>query len=149
MVAEAQGGTGMTTRASGSKKRGLVVEDEPTIAKMCTRVLAAEGFEVDIAVDGKSALNVLKEKEFDLCLIDIRTPEMNGTELYHQLKERHPGMVNKIIFTTGDTINEKIKAFLAETGRPFLPKPFTPSELRSMIRKALALSSQEKTKKDG
>ena len=149
MVAKAQGGTGMTPRASGSKKRGLVVEDEPTIAKMCTRVLAAEGFEVDIAVDGKSALNVLKEKKFDLCLIDIRTPEMNGTELYHQLKERHLEMVNKIIFTTGDTINEKIKAFLAETGRPFLPKPFTPSELRSMIRKALALSSQEKSKKDG
>lgn len=148
MVAEAQGGTGMT-RASGRDKRGLVVEDEPAIAKLCVRALEAEGFEVSVAVDGRAALNVLKGKKFDLCLIDIRTPEMNGTELYHHLEERHPEMVNKVIFTTGDTINENIKAFLAETGRPFLPKPFTPNEFRSLIRRALTLSSQEKSKKDG
>ena len=131
------------TRSSDREKRGLVVEDEPAIAKMCVRILGAEGFEVDVAVDGKAALNVLKEKEFDLCIIDIRTPEMNGTELYHHLEERHPEMVNKVIFTTGDVINDKIKAFLAETGRPFLPKPFTPTELRSTIRIALTLSSPD------
>ena len=131
------------TRASGREKRGLVVEDEAAIAKMCVRTLGTEGFKVDVAVDGKSALNVLKEKKFDLCLIDIRTPEMNGTELYHHLKERHPEIVNKVIFTTGDVINDKIKAFLAETGRPFLPKPFTPTELRSTIRIALTLSSPD------
>jgi len=137
------------TRASGREKRALVVEDEPAIARMCTRVLGAEGFEVDAAVDGKSAQDRLRRSMYDLCLIDIRTPGMDGIELYQQLKDEHPEMTNRVIFTTGDVINDNLKAFLAETGRPFLPKPFTPSELRSTIKIALTLSSQEKSEKDG
>jgi CheY-like chemotaxis protein len=128
------------TRASDREKKGLVVEDEPAIARMCVRVLEAEGFEVDVAVDGKSAQDQLRKNMYDLCLIDIRTPGMNGIELYQQLKDECPEMINRVIFTTGDVINGNIKAFLAETGRPFLPKPFTPSELRSTIKIALALS---------
>jgi CheY-like chemotaxis protein len=141
MVAEAQGGTGMT-RASGREKRGLVVEDEPTIAKVCVRVLGAEGFEVDVAVDGESAQDRLRRNMYDLCLIDIRMPKMGGIELYQQLKVDCPEMTNRVIFTTGDVINDNVKAFLKETGRPFLPKPFAPNELRSVVRAALALSSR-------
>jgi len=144
MVAEAQGGTGMT-RASGREKRVLVVEDEPAIAKMCARILGAEGFEVDVAVDGESAQDRLRRNMFDLCLIDIRTPKMNGIELYQQLKDDCPEMTNRVIFTTGDVINDNVKAFLKETGRPFLPKPFTPDELRSVVRAALALSSRSRS----
>ncbi len=134
------------TKASGRKKRGLVVEDEPAIAKMCVRTLGTEGFEVDVAVDGKSAQDQLRRNMYDLCLIDIRTPGMSGIELYQQLKDDYPEMTNRVIFTTGDVINDNIKAFLEETGKPFLPKPFTPDELRSMTRIALTLSSQKKSR---
>jgi CheY-like chemotaxis protein len=137
------------TRASDREKKGLVVEDEPAIARMCVRVLEAEGFEVDVAVDGKSAQDQLRKNMYDLCLIDIRTPGMNGIELYQQLEDECPEMINRVIFTTGDVINGNIKVFLAETGRPFLPKPFTPNELRSTVNIALALSSQEKSEKGG
>jgi len=132
------------TEASGRERRGLVVEDEPSIARMCIRALGVDGFEVDIAVDGKAAQERLcvNGDMYDLCLIDIRTPGMSGIELYQQLKNDGSEMVNRVIFTTGDVINENIKAFLEETGRPFLPKPFTPDELRSVIRIALAPSSQ-------
>jgi DNA-binding response OmpR family regulator len=115
----------------------LVVEDEPVIAKVCTRTLSTEGFQVEIVDNGRMALKVLKEKEFDLCLIDIRTPEMNGTELYQQLKDKHPEMVNKIIFTTGDVLDVNIKAFLEKANRPYLAKPFTPDELRAVVRAVL------------
>jgi DNA-binding response OmpR family regulator len=124
-------------QANTSGKNILVVEDEPTIAKVCMRTLNAEGFRVEIVDNGKTALNVLKEKEFDLCLIDVRTPQMNGTELYQQLKERHPKIANKVIFTTGDVLNADIKAFLEKTNRPYLTKPFTPDELRAIVRTAL------------
>jgi hypothetical protein len=45
-------------------------------------------------------------------------------------------MINRVIFTTGDVVNDEIKTFLEETGRPFLPKPFTLDELRSVIKMA-------------
>jgi DNA-binding response OmpR family regulator len=124
-------------QANTGGKNILVVEDEPTIAKVCIRTLNAEGFRVEIVDNGKTALNVLKEKEFDLCLIDVRTPQMNGTELYQQLKEKHSEMANKVIFTTGDVLNANIKAFLEKTNRPYLTKPFTPDELRAIVRTAL------------
>ena len=127
-------------QANINRGRILVVEDEPVIAKVCTRTLSAEGFQVEIVDNGKAALKVLKEKEFDLCLIDIRTPEMNGTELYHHLEEKYPEMTSRIIFTTGDVLNANIKAFLEKANRPYLTKPFTPDELRAVVRTALGLN---------
>ena len=125
-------------QANINRKNILVVEDEPIIAKVCTRTLSAEGFQVEIVDNGEAALNVLKgKKEFDLCLIDIRTPKMNGTELYHHLEKNYPEMVNKVIFTTGDVLNANIKAFLEKSNRPYLDKPFTPDELRAIARKVL------------
>ena len=130
-------------KGNGQQRRSLVVEDEPTIARMCLRALGTEGFEVDVASDGKAAQARLSDNEdlYDLCLIDIRTPGMNGIELYQYLKEIGSEMINRVIFTTGDVVNDEIKTFLEETGRPFLPKPFTLDELRSVIRIALAPSS--------
>ena len=60
-------------KASGSStKRILVIEDESAISDLCRRVLTTEGFEVDIAVQGKIAQDMLEEKQYDLCLIDLR-----------------------------------------------------------------------------
>jgi len=130
-------------KGNGQQKRSLVVEDEPSIARMCIRALGTEGFEVDVAGDGKAAQTLLSQNGdiYDLCLIDIRTPGMNGIELYQYLEEIGSEMINRVIFTTGDTINEEIKVLLDETGRPFLPKPFTLDELRSVIKMARALAS--------
>lgn len=124
-----------------NRRTVLVVEDEPAIAKVCVRTLAVEGFDAEIAIDGQVALNRLKTNMYDLCLVDIRTPKMNGVELYKRLKDNCPEMANRIIFSTGDVISDNIRAFLEETGRPFLAKPFTPEELRSIFRVALATST--------
>ena len=124
------------TNTSG--KCVLVVEDEPGIARVCARTLNAEGFQVDIAVNGKVALDMWREKSYDLCLTDIRTPEMNGIELYRHLESEFPEAVNKVVFTTGDVRSSNIKEFLESTiRRPFLPKPFTLDELRSIVRETL------------
>ena len=120
------------------ERRALVVEDEPGIAKVCARTLSSEGFLVDIAVNGKVALDMWREKSYDLCLTDIRTPQMNGIELYQHLESEFPEAVNKVIFTTGDVQSSNIKEFLESTiRRPFLPKPFTLDELRSIVRETL------------
>lgn len=104
---------------------------------MCQRVLTREGFEVDIAVNGKLAQDMMEKKHYHICLIDIRTPEMNGTELYQWLQKNYPQVANQVIFTTGGVLDEKTMPFIEQSGRPFLPKPFTPDELTAIVKEAL------------
>jgi len=124
-------------RQDTGTKRILVVEDEPAISDVCRRVLIGEGFEVDIAVNGMIAQDMIEEKQYDLCLIDMRTPSMNGKELYQWLEEKHPRLVSRVIFTSGDVMAEDTQSFLEQAARPFLPKPFTPDELRATVRETL------------
>ena len=120
-----------------SAKKILVVEDEPAISNVCCRVLTDKGFEVDIAENGKVAQDMIGKKEYELFLIDIRTPEMNGEELYHWLEERHPQFTSSVIFTTGDVMGGDTMRFVEQTTRPFLPKPFASEELKDIVNKAL------------
>ncbi len=118
-------------------KRILVVEDEPSINDVCQRVLTGEGFEVDIAVNGKVAQEMIGVKQYDLCLIDIRTPIMSGKELYEWLQEKHPQQADSVIFTTGDVMGGDTVTFIEQTGRSYLPKPFVPDDLKAVVRDTL------------
>ena len=118
------------------KKCVLVVEDEPSISNVCQRVLTAEGFEVEIAANGKIAQEMINTRSYDLCLIDSRTPVMSGKELYTWMREQHPFLAQRVVFTTGDIVSGDTPGFLEKSVMPFLPKPFTPHELRTIIRNA-------------
>jgi CheY-like chemotaxis protein len=118
-------------------RRILIVEDEPSICQVCLRALTGDGFEVDIAVNGAIAGKMLGKVNYDLCLIDLRTPIMNGRELYQYIMDEYPNYTGKIIFTTGDVLDEKLASMLKGAKRPYLPKPFTPDELRSVVKEAL------------
>ena len=128
----------MKNPATGTK-RMLVVEDEPAIAQICLRTLISEGLEVDIAVDGNVAKDMLEKKDYSLCLIDVRTPVMDGKQLYQFIIKRHPKLVNGVMFTTGDVMDGYTERFLELTGRPFIFKPFTPDRLRTIVRETLCL----------
>ena len=116
------------------RKFALIIEDEPAIGRACQRILTAEGFEVDIAGDGLIAKEFISKKSYDLCLSDIRLPKMNGMELYRHIEQEYPGLAQKVIFTTGDLLSKDTGKFLKESERPFLLKPFTPEQLRSVIK---------------
>ena len=93
--------------------------------------------EVDIAVNGRLAQDMMEKRQYDICLIDIRTPKMSGAELYQWLQKKYPQVADHVIFTTGSVIDEKTMAFVEQSGRPFLPKPFTPNELTAIVEEAL------------
>lgn len=118
-------------------RRILVVEDEPAIAAMCRAVLNGEGFEVEIAANGRVAQEMIDADGYHLCLIDMLMPKMSGRELYEWLRKKHPRIARLVIFTTGSVIDEEIMAFISESGRPFLPKPFSPADLRAAVQEAL------------
>jgi CheY-like chemotaxis protein len=126
------------TQDNTHRRRALVVEDEPVISRICQKILMAEGFDVDIAMDGLIAKKMVDDKSYDLYLSDIRAPGMDGVQLYHYLEQEHPELACRVIFTTGDVISDHIARFLEETKRPFLAKPFTPDELKQVIRDACA-----------
>lgn len=117
----------------GEMRKILIVEDEPAICALCRRVLDGEGFEVDIAVNGRVAQDMIKEKRYDLYLVDIRTPGMDGKELYQWLQKKYPQLTSRVTFTSGDMIGGDTKNFLEQAARPFLPKPFTTSELKAIV----------------
>ena len=118
-------------------KKILIVDDEPEICHICQRVLTEEGFEVDIASNGKVAQAMIEGKQYDLGLVDIRTPAMSGKELYYWLWTRHPQLASRVIFTTGDVMGGDTKDFLEQTKRSFLAKPFTPDDLKTIIKEDL------------
>jgi DNA-binding response OmpR family regulator len=123
--------------SGGGKKVILIMDDEPAICGICQRVLADEGFEVDVAANGKVAQPMITGKHYSLFLFDVRTPEMNGMELYRWLEENHPRLAGRVIFTTGSVVGQSTTAFVEHASRPFLPKPFTPDELKDIVARTL------------
>jgi CheY-like chemotaxis protein len=119
------------------KKQALVIEDEPMICRVCTKTLVNEGFEVDVAANGQIAKEMSDKKEYDLYFSDIRTPGMNGIDFFNYLKSKYPQFVERVIFTTGDILSGDVKKFLQDSAVPFLPKPFTPDELRTIVRQVI------------
>ena len=119
-------------------KRVLVVEDEPSISQLCQLVLTSEWLSVDIAVNGKAAQDMIENRQYDVCLIDIRMPAMNGIELYQWLQEKHPEMEERVAFTSGDVLGADTQSFVEKTERPFLAKPFVPGQLSVLIEDLLS-----------
>lgn len=130
----------MTDHLDSGATNVLVIEDEPSIAEICERVLDLDGLNVDIAPNGKMALTMLGNNSYGLLILDIRIPYINGIELYKWLEETHPQLALRTIITTGSVMSKETIDYIKSTGRPFLPKPFTPRELQAIVRETLALS---------
>jgi len=122
---------------SGDKGKILSVEDEASIRQVCHRTLTSQGYQVDFAQNGVAAASMLMKADYDLLLVDIKTPVMDGKQLYHYIEERYPELADRVIFTTGDVFNDDTQSFLERTGCPFLLKPFSPDELGALVRENL------------
>ena len=128
--------------SSSRKKKILVVEDELGIASICCKSLTPEGYQVDTAGNGAIAETMLRKESYELLIIDVRTPVMNGQQFYQLIKERYPHLTDRVIFTSGDVASNDTQDFLDHSGQPFLLKPFTPDELKGLVRKTLGQKHQ-------
>jgi len=116
--------------------RVLVVDDEPGMREGCRRVLEAEGHQVATAGDGPQALALAEGGSFDLALIDLKMPGMDGLQVLEALRERD-GDLACLIITAYATLDTAVAA--TKSGAyDYLAKPFTPEELMLVVRKALA-----------
>jgi two-component system NtrC family sensor kinase len=115
----------------------LVVDDEPGIANALAHLLRRDGHTVDTAANGQLALAKLHTQAYDLLLCDLRMPELDGPGLYQVLQQQYPYLLQRVIFLTGDTLNEEARTFLEQTEVPRLNKPFRAAEVRQLVQHVL------------
>jgi two-component system alkaline phosphatase synthesis response regulator PhoP len=119
--------------------RILVVEDEPGIALALDADLAMEGYQVEIAGDGTSACRRAAEGGFDLILLDLMLPGMDGFEVCRRL--RRGGLRTPIIILTARTRPAEMVMGLDLGADDYVTKPFSPETLRARIRAVLRRAS--------
>ena len=112
----------------------LIVEDEEKIARFVELELTHEGYEVDKAVDGREGLEMAEENEYDLILLDIMLPRLNGMEVLRRL--RKTSQVPVILLTARDAVMDKVTGLDAGAD-DYITKPFSIEELLARIRLAL------------
>ena len=121
----------------------LVVEDEPTLNKIIAKRLKIEAYSVDCAFNGKEALEYLDAAEYDLLIVDIMMPEMDGLTLVK--KVRSQGSQVPVLFLTAlDSTQDKVTG-LDCGGDDYLVKPFEFDELLARIRSLLRRSNSQQT----
>ena len=118
--------------------RLLVVEDEETQAQLLHDILTEEGHEVCVACSGEEAISRLRVESFDLVISDIRMPKGSGIHLYEWIRRERPFLMGGVIFTTGDTCEPRVEAFIKETGVPVIAKPYRLEVVVAAVRDALA-----------
>ena len=113
----------------------LIVDDEPNVRLTYRTTLETEGFQVEEASDAGAALREMGEKEFDLAILDMRMPEVDGLELLERMRELGIQTPVVIITAYGD-IPHAVRA-MKLGAIDFLQKPLTPEGLRSVVREIL------------
>ena len=117
--------------------RILIVEDEEKIARFVTLELEHEGYQVEHAADGRTAVDLALERDYDLILLDVLLPQLNGMEVLRRVRKHKD--VPVIMVTARDAVMDKV-AGLDAGADDYLNKPFAIEELFARIRVALKRS---------
>jgi CheY-like chemotaxis protein len=128
----------LVAKIAGETLHVLVVEDDLPIAQMMASILRDEGYQVDVAGNGRLALEKIQTQNYDLILTDLRMPELDGVGLYRELERSQPDLLRRMIVITGTSGHPEYERFLAETHVPFLEKPFSLLALHSLAREVLS-----------
>ena len=110
----------------------LLVEDEPSVISLIQRSLSAAGHEITIAMDGQSGLQMAIQHQFDLIILDLMLPVMNGMEVCRKIREAEIG--TPIIMLTALSTTENIVSGLDAGADDYMTKPFKLAELEARIR---------------
>jgi CheY-like chemotaxis protein len=106
----------------------LVVDDEKNLCLILSKYLESLGCDVDIAFDGRQAMEKIENKAYDVMLVDVRMPSMDGIELYQRIKAKYPEMLSRFAFMSG--VSElDITATSMAAAVPVIRKPFNRKDI--------------------
>ena len=129
---------------SSTKKRVIVIDDDKSILRTFTRILQKSDYEIDAAETGKEALEKSANQAYDLALIDIRLPDMDGTDLLAKMRQTMRDGI-KIMITGFPSLETGVKA-LDEGADAYLVKPVKPEELLALIKEKFKTKSGKTVK---
>ena len=115
--------------------RILIVDDEEIVIKSCLRILAGDEFQVESVQDGREALKKIEENPYDVVILDIMMPSIDGLEVLRRVKETHPN-VDVIMITGLSQVDTAVQA-MKLGAFDYISKPFEPDELTLVVFRAL------------
>ena len=118
-------------KSVATSQRILIVDDDRSSCEIISKILALRGYRVDVAFDGYSALELIREQDYGLALIDYRMPGMDGVELYRRIRELRPELVG--VFVTGFPTIDTVYPAIAVGVERVIAKPAGSGELLSVI----------------
>lgn len=117
--------------------RVLVVDDERSVRETLVAQLGTMGARVDSAGNVPEALRLVTSNKYDALIVDIRMPGSSGLDLHRELQEMNPLLADRVVFITGDFVNDDLLRHALDTGRLLLEKPFTMNELGTALGKTV------------
>jgi len=122
-------------------KKVLVIDDEAIIRTSSKRTLEPEGYDVKLAESGKAGIEFLEKESFDVILLDLKMPDMDGIEVLKVIMDKWPG--TKVIIVTGySTVDTAVQA-LRLGAFNHIEKPFTPDSLLAAVKEVCERSEQD------
>jgi CheY-like chemotaxis protein len=121
-----------------SGKTVLVVDDEEWLLELTVSLLRRDGHTPVIARNGEEAIKILGQRRVDLIVSDWKMPGLSGVAFFEHLEAVHPRAAERILFMTGDVMNDSLQEFLARKGKQCLPKPFPIEQFRAAVAAELA-----------
>jgi CheY-like chemotaxis protein len=112
----------------------LVIEDEQSVLAFIRAALERNGYSVASATTGADALRMLEVQQFWGVISDMRTPGgVDGADVWQWISANRPELLPRLIFVTGDIVNEETAATLRRTAAPYLEKPFRVNQLLQVV----------------
>ena len=131
-----------------NRQKVLIVDDVTKNIQLVANFLKQAGYDINYAVSGKTALSHIKKEKFDLILLDIMMPEMDGFEVCQKLKADEQSKDIPIIFLTAKTDIDSITKAFQVGGIDYITKPFNKAELLARVKTHLELLQQRRNLKE-
>lgn len=130
----------MSDPSNTAKHSMLVVDDEPEVGNLFKKVLSRNGYEVDTVLNGTSAIELAQRKQFEVVILDLKMPGMDGIETYRRLKAM--GQRALTIVLTGNGGIDSARDAMSLGAHDYFTKPFRVDEVQESIREGLAQAAR-------
>jgi|UniRef100_UPI004049E24C two-component system, NtrC family, sensor kinase len=128
---------------SGHGYAVLIIDDEEWILELAKAVLRNDGYQVVTALSGAKAIAALDRMNFDIIVTDWKMPGMSGMQFYEHLLDTNTALARRVLFMSGDVVNDVFNEFLKRHNRTCLTKPFELEEFRTAVAKVLKENKTE------